>query len=63
MQNIHGNMTQTFVKLKGLKEGAKYKETKSGVIYSTGALKEFGIPIKEQLGSYNSYAWHLVLCE
>lgn len=61
MQEIHGNIPYTFVKVNGLKENEMYEDTESGAIYSSGALKDFGIPIKDLMGAYNSYMWHLEL--
>lgn len=60
MQEIHGNMPYSFVKVYGLESGANYKDADTGMIYSADALMEFGLPIKDVMGAYNSYLWHLV---
>lgn len=58
-QDVHANTPYRFVKVVGLEDGADYRETITGVIYSQGALEEFGIPIKQMQGEYTSYMWHL----
>ena len=58
-QDFHANTPYRFVKVVGLEDGADYRETITGVIYSQGALEEFGIPIKQMQGEYTSYMWHL----
>lgn len=60
MQEIHGNMPYSFVKVYGLESGTNYKDADTGMIYSADALMEFGLPIKDVMGAYNSYLWHLV---
>lgn len=60
MQEIHGNMPYSFVKVYGLESGANYKDANTGMIYSADALMEFGLPIKDLMMAYNSYQWHLV---
>lgn len=60
MQEIHGNMPYSFVKVYGLESGANYKDADTGMIYSADALMEFGLPIKDVMGAYNSYLWYLV---
>ena len=60
MQEIHGNMPYSFVKVYGLESGANYKDADTGMIYSADTLMEFGLPIKDVMGAYNSYLWYLV---
>lgn len=60
MQEIHGNMTAAYVRLKGLKENCLYQEQESGKIYSSDALMEMGIPIPARMGEYQAYQMYFV---
>lgn len=55
MQEVHGNMTVTYIRFKGLPSGCLYQEQKSGRIYASDALMEAGIPLPEQSGEYRAY--------
>ena len=48
IQEIHGNMTVPYIRLKGLDSGRMYKDQKSGRIYSADALMEIGMPVSVQ---------------
>ena len=56
----HANMTVDYIKVKGLKENAMYRETESGRLYNSTALREAGIPMPAELGEYRAYQWHFV---
>lgn len=56
----HGNMTVNYVRLRGLDEGAMYKDENSGAVYSGSALTEAGMPLPVELGEYLAYQIHLV---
>ena len=58
---IHGNMTTTYLRLKGLKKNQWYEEQSSKKIYPAQALMEVGLPIPVQLGEYQAYQWHFVM--
>ncbi len=55
VQEVHGNMTVTYIRLKGLPEGRFYKEQQSGRVFASEALMEAGIPLPEQTGEYRAY--------
>ena len=55
MLEIHGNMTVSYVKLKGLKSDAMYQEKATGKIYSGSVLMQAGIPIPVEMGEYLAY--------
>ncbi len=55
MQEVHGNMTVTYIRLKGLLEGCFYQEQKSGKLFASDALMEAGLPLPEQTGEYRAY--------
>lgn len=51
----HGNMPVIYVRLQGLKEGAKYRDHATGAVYSGAALMAYGMPIPVGLGEYQSW--------
>ena len=57
MQAIHGNMLVNYVKLRGLKENAVYREEKSGKRYTGAALMYGGMPLPVELGEYLAYQY------
>ena len=56
----HANMIVDYVRVRGLKENAVYRETESGRLYNSTALMEVGIPMPVELGEYRAYQWHFV---
>ena len=60
MEEIHGNMTVNYVQLRGLDEGALYKEQATGRIYSGAALMHGGMPLPAEFGEYRAYQYHFV---
>lgn len=60
VNEIHGNMPVSYVKLKGLDGNAVYKDEESGLCYQGAALMEAGIPVISSLGEYNSYQVALI---
>ena len=58
MLEIHGNMTASYVRLKGLTGGTCYQEQESGRIYDADALMEVGLPLPLQCGEYQSYQYY-----
>lgn len=56
----HANMTIDYIKVKGLKENTMYRETESGRLYNSTALRESGIPKPVLNGEYKAYQWHFV---
>lgn len=55
MLEIHGNMTVTYVKLKGLEADAVYEDAGSGKCYYGSALMEAGLPMPVEMGEYRAY--------
>lgn len=60
MVKIHGNMTPVYVCLKGLEEGAMYREEESGILYPAEALMGVGYPMPIELGAYQAYQYHFI---
>jgi alpha-galactosidase len=60
---IHGNMPPEYVRLKGLKEHAQYKDVDSGRVYPSDLLMEIGIPIDAGNEEYQAYQIHLQIQE
>ena len=55
MQEIHGNMTVNYVRLKGLDPNAVYRDAQTGACYYGSALMAAGIPMPVELGAYRAY--------
>lgn len=55
MLENHGNMTVSYVRLKGLLPDAVYEEVQSGQRYYGSALMQAGIPMPAELGEYHAY--------
>jgi alpha-galactosidase len=60
MQEIHGNMTVNYIRLKGLISGKQYEEQTTKKVYSADALMEVGIPLPVETGEYKAYQYHFV---
>ncbi len=60
MQETHGNMTVSYVRLRGLAADAVYQDTQTGVEYYGSALMEAGIPMPVQMGEYLAYQKYFV---
>ena len=58
MLEVHGNLTVSYVRLKGLESGRSYQEQESGNIYDADALKEIGIPLPLEGGEYRAYQYY-----
>ena len=58
MQEIHGNMTANYVRLKGLISGRSYQDQESGNIYDADALMEVGIPLPLRVGEYQAFQYY-----
>ena len=58
MQEIHGNMTASYLRLKGLTSGKKYEDPQSGRIYDGDALMEVGLPLPLETGAYQAYRYY-----
>ena len=63
MQEIHGNMTVNYVKMRGLNADVLYQEKNTGKMYSGAALMEAGIPVPVELGEYQGYQLHFEIFE
>lgn len=55
MLEIHGNMTVSYVKLRGLLPDASYEETESKKCYQGSALMRVGIPLPVEMKEYPAY--------
>jgi alpha-galactosidase len=60
MQEIHGNMTVNYIRLKGLEDNCTYREENSGKEYNSNALMEAGIPLPIEMGEYKAYQMYFV---
>ena len=58
----HANMTVDYIKVRGLKENTMYRDTETGMLYNSTALREVGVPKPVLEGEYQAYQWHFV-CE
>ncbi|MEO2239173.1 alpha-galactosidase [Dorea sp. YH-dor226] len=63
MQEIHGNMTVNYVKMRGLNAGEMYQEKNTGKMYSGAALMDAGIPVPVETGEYQGYQLHFEIFE
>ncbi len=61
MLEIHGNMTVSYVKMKGLKPDVLYRDTKSKNSYYGADLMEAGLPMPVELKEYPAYQIELVM--
>ncbi len=55
IQEVHGNMPVTYIRLKGLKKDSWYQEQRSNQLFASDALMEVGIPLPEQTEEYRAY--------
>lgn len=55
MQEIHGNMTVNYVRLKGLDPCGVYRDAETGTCYYGSALMEAGLPMPVEMGEYRAY--------
>jgi len=60
MLEMHGNMTVSYVKLKGLEPRAVYRNPKNGRCYYGADLMEAGLPMPVELKEYPAYQIELV---
>lgn len=63
MQEIHGNMPVTYVKLKGLKPDAVYENMENGEKLSGSVWMNAGIPIPIEMKEYQAYQIELQECK
>lgn len=61
MQEVHGNMTVSYLKLKGLSPEGMYEEKESGRVYSGAALMEIGLPLPRAHGEYEAHQLYFEL--
>ncbi len=55
MLEMHGNMTISYVRLRGLEPEASYQDVGTGKCYYGSALMEAGLPMPAQMGEYLAY--------
>jgi alpha-galactosidase len=55
---IHGNMPILYVNPRGLTPDKFYKNIETGKIFPANALMDFGFPLPQDFGEYNSYVYH-----
>lgn len=60
MLEMHGNMTVSYVKLKGLDAASVYRDTESGRCYYGADLMEAGLPMPVELKAYPAYQIELI---
>ena len=58
---LHSNMAPIYIQFRGLKHGAVYKDTDSGICYAADILMEVGLPLLPELQEYQSYQMHLII--
>lgn len=63
MQEIHGNMTVNYVRLKGLNPEAVYKDVEKGMCYHGSALMAAGLPMPVEMGEYQAYQIYMQIVE
>jgi len=63
MQEIHGNMTVNYVRLKGLNPEAVYKDAEKGTYYYGSALMAAGLPMPVEMGEYRAYQIYMEIVE
>ena len=59
-QEVHGNMTSTYIRLKGLEPGSFYKDLSRGQIYPADTLMEMGMPLPMPKEEYAAFTFHLI---
>lgn len=59
MLEIHGNMTVSYIKLKGLDADGIYEDVQSGRRFSGSALMNAGLPMCVEMGEYRAYQMEL----
>lgn len=52
---VHGNMAPVYVRLKGLEEGAVYREEETGAVYPADILMEIGFPLQHGMQEYPAF--------
>ena len=60
MLEMHGNMTVSYVKLKGLDDTSVYRDTESGRCYYGADLMEAGLPMPVEQKEYPAYQIELI---
>lgn len=63
LQEMHGNMTNCYIRLKGLMPGRFYRDEESKDVYPSDALMQIGLPIPIELGDFRAYQRCFVLEE
>ena len=63
LQEMHGNMTNCYIRLKGLLPGRYYLDEESKKRYPSDALMQVGLPIPIELGEFRAYQIYFVLKE
>ena len=59
-QEIHGNMTNTYIRLRGLEPGSLYRDASTGRSYPADALMETGLPMPIPNEEYAAFTFYLV---
>ena len=57
--NVHGNMPDSYVRLKGLTKGCFYRNEDTLQCYPADALMDSGMPLPSRKGEYQAYQIHL----
>ncbi len=61
VQELHGNMTVNFIRIRGLETGRLYREESSGKLYAADALAQTGLPLPIRMGEYQAYQLHFTM--
>lgn len=59
----HGNMTVSYIRVRGLQEDGIYRDEKTGKRYSGAALADAGIPVPVGEYEHQAFQWHFLLEE
>ena len=62
-QEIHGYMLIPYVKFRGLKHGAMYRDQETGKVYPADALMDMGLPILPSKEEYAATQMYLKIVE
>lgn len=60
---LHGNMTPSYIRLKGLERGAVYREETTGKVYPADALTQIGLPVPVMPGDFQAAQMYFVKIE
>ena len=60
---MRGNEPVNYMKVKGLKKGAFYEDTDTGMLYDADLMMSAGLPLPLKAGEYPAYQFHFMMQE